>query len=159
MVGVLSVLLAAGCVSSPQTNETAKATKIPVTDAQEKVRYIQINLLDGTSVGGKYVSETPAFTTINVMYMADPNAHTWDANRNYVIDLNKSFVKGSGAEVSIKNSLINTMVTIDNPTSMIEAKLQEINATAAARKKAAEDSAEMYRIAAEKREAARVKPT
>ena len=45
------------------------------------------------------------------------------------------------------------MVTIDEPTPMIEATLQEMNAIAAAMKKAAEEKAEGYRIAKEAREA------
>jgi hypothetical protein len=149
VAAILAVLLASGCISSPEKGTSNSS--IPTTVST--VRFVQINLLDGTIVGGKYVSETPAFTTINVMYTMDPNAHTWDADKNYVIDLNKSFVKGNGAEVSIKNSLINTMVTIDNPTQMIEAKLQEINATMDARKKVAEEKAESIRIEKAKYEA------
>jgi|WetSurMetagenome_2_1015567.scaffolds.fasta_scaffold370814_2 hypothetical protein len=157
MVAVLAVLLAAGCVSSPEKGTSNSG--VPANESQSKIRYVQINLLDGTIVGGKYVSETPAFTTIIAMYTMDPKAYTYDANNKFVKDPNRYFARGSGAEVSIKNSLINTMVTIDNPTEMIESTMQELNATAVAMKKAADDKAEMYRIAKEKREAAQVKPT
>jgi len=142
MAAVIAVVLAAGCTSAP-VKETSSA----------KDRYVEISLLDGTKVGGKYVSETPAFTTIKVMYTMDPNAYTFDVNAKAVKNPDKYFVKGNGVEVSIKNSLINTMVTIDEPTLMIEANLQEMNATAAAIKKAADEKAEGYRIAKEKREA------
>jgi len=155
MAAVLAVLLAAGCTSAPEketstTNvsvtsapviETATSS-VSVTETQAKDRYVQINLLDGSYAGGKFVSETAAFTTIVVMYVHDPNV--WGGN---------FFNRGSGEEVSFKNSLINTMVTIDEPTPMIEATLQKLNATAAAQKKAAEEKAEGYRIAKEAREA------
>jgi len=151
MAAVLAVVLAAGCMSAPEKGTSNQS--VPVTNSQIKDRYVQINLLDGTSIGGKYVSETSAFTTIVVMYTLDPSAYTFDVNNKPVKDPDKYFAKGNGAEVSIKNSLINTMVTIDEPTPMIEANLQEMNATAEAMKKAAEEKAEGYRIAKEKREA------
>jgi hypothetical protein len=160
MAAVLAVLLAAGCTSAPvkETSTTnvsvtsapvteTSTSSVSVTETQAKDRYVQINLLDGSYAGGKFVSETAAFTTIVVMYTWDPNA-----SGNF-------FAKGSGEEVSFKNSLINTMVTIDEPTPMIEATLQKLNATDAAQKKAAEEKAEGYRIAKEAREAKQVKPT
>jgi outer membrane murein-binding lipoprotein Lpp len=165
MAAVLAVILAAGCTSAPvkETSTNVSVTSAPVTETatssvsvtetQAKDRYVEISLLDGTKVGGKYVSETAAFTTILVMYTMDPSAYTSDVNYKAVKDPNKYFAKGNGAEVSIKNSLINTMVTIDDPTSMIEATQQEMSAIAAAMTKAAEDKAEGYRIAKEAREA------
>jgi outer membrane murein-binding lipoprotein Lpp len=168
MAAILAVILAAGCTSAPvketstsnvsvTESQATPKTGAPVTETQANDRYVEISLLDGTKIGGKYVSETSAFTTILVMYTIDPSAYIFDANNKAVKDPNKYFAKGNGAEVSIKNSLINTMVTIDEPTSMIEAALQEMNTTAAAMTKAAEDKAEGYRIAKEQREAS--KPT
>ena len=170
MAAVLAVILAAGCTSAPvkETSTTnvsvtsspvkeSSTSSVSVTETQAKDRYVEISLLDGTKVGGKYVSETAAFTTILVMYTMDPNAYTFDANYKAVKDPDKYFAKGNSAEVSIKNSLINTMVTIDEPTPMIKATLQELNATAAAMKKAANEKAEGYRIAKEAREAKQAK--
>ena len=164
MAAILAVILAAGCTSAPiketstsnvsvTESQATSNSNVPVTESKAKDRYVEISLLDGTKVGGKYVSETAAFTTILVMYTMDPNAYTFDAYNKAVKNPDKYFAKGNGAEVSIKNSLINTMVTIDEPTPMIEATLQEMNATAAAMKKAAEEKAEGYRIAREAREA------
>ena len=155
MSAIIAVILAAGCTSAP-VKETS-TSNVSITESQAKDRYVEISLLDGTKVGGKYVSETAAFTTIFVMYTIDPNAYTFDANNKAVKDPDKYFAKGNGAEVSIKNSLINTMVTINEPTPMIEATLQEMNATAAAMKKAADEKAEGYRIAKEAREAKQAK--
>jgi hypothetical protein len=140
----LFAILISGCVSEP-----VKESSINEGDS---ARYVQIDLLDGTQIGGKYVSETAAFTTIVVMYIMDTDAYTFDAYHRAVKDPEKYFVKGNGAEISFKNSLINTMVTIDNPTTMIEANLQEMNETAEAIRIAAETRAEEYRVAKEKRE-------
>ena len=134
------MILAAGCTSAPvketstsnvsvTESQATSNSNVPVTESQAKDRYVEINLLDGTKVGGKYVSETAAFTTILVMYTMDPNAYMFDAYHKAVKNPDKYFVKGNGAEVSIKNSLINTMVTIDEPTPVIEATLQEMNTT------------------------------
>jgi hypothetical protein len=131
MVAVLAVLLAAGCTSAPvkETSTTnvsvtsapvteTSTSSVSVTETQAKDRYVQINLLDGSYAGGKYVSETAAFTTIVVMYTYDPH-----------ITVGNFFNKGNGAEVAFKNSLINTIIPIDEPTAMIEAKLAELNKT------------------------------
>jgi outer membrane murein-binding lipoprotein Lpp len=177
MAVILAVVLAAGCTSAPvketstsnvsaTESQATSTSNVPATESQASDRYVEISLLDGTKVGGKYVSETAAFTTILVMYTMDPNAYTYYKSPGHlehgsyttgpiitVKDPNKYLVKGTGAEVSIKNSLINTMVTIEDPTPMIEATLQEMNANAVAMKKASEDIAEGYRMAAEARAA------
>jgi hypothetical protein len=160
MAAVIAVLLAAGCTSTPEKeasnvssqNENIKAP-IRASENQGQDRYVEINLLDGTKVGGKYVSETAAFTTIDIMYTMDPTAYTWDANNTKHKDPARYFVKANGAEISLKNSLINSMITIEDPTAMIEATQQEMNEIAAVIQKAADDKAEAYRIAKEKREA------
>lgn len=155
MATVLAVAFIAGCTSAPEketVNQSAQEAPLAKNSA-DNVRYVEINLLDGTNVGGKYVSETAAFTTIIAMYTMDPSAYTLDAYNKAVKDPDKYFVKGNGAEISIKNSLINSMITIEDPTAMIEANLQEMNTTAAAIKSAAEKKAEYYRIEKEKREA------
>lgn len=89
----------------------------------------------------------------------DTTAYVHDVNNTRYKDPAKYFVKANGAEISLKNSLINSMVTIEDPTAMIEATQQEMNEIAAAIQKAADDKAEAYRIAKEKREAKQTKPT
>jgi len=182
MAAILAVILASGCTSAPVEEpssapveepssvlvEETPTSNVPVTESQANDRYVEINFLDGTKVGGKFVSETAAFTSILVMYTKDPDAYTSYTSPGHlshdsytigpritVKDPNRYLVKCNGAEVSFKNSLINTMVTIDEPTPMIEATLQELNANAVAIKKAAEDITEGYRMAAEAREAKR----
>ena len=66
--------------------QAASNSSVSVTESQAKDRYVEISLLDGTKVGGKYVSETAAFTTILVMYTMDPNAYTFDVNNKAVKD-------------------------------------------------------------------------
>ena len=143
----LLVVLMSGCMSESAKNEVADENE------SENVRYVEIYLLDGSRTGGKYVSETAAFTTLISMYVVHPDAYTYDAYYKRVKNPTEYFKRGSGAEVSIKNSLINTMVTIDDPMAMIEANLQEMNETAEAIKKAEERKAEEYVMAKEKREA------
>lgn len=129
MAAVLAAILAAGCTSAPvkETSTTnvsitesqvAPNSSVTVTETQANDKYVQINLLDGSYVGGKYVSETAAFTTIVVMYVYDPN-----------VGAGNFFNRGNGNEVGFKNSLINTIIPIDEPTAMIEAKLAELNKT------------------------------
>ena len=175
MTVILAAMFAAGCTSAPveETSDSSvpatepQATSdsnAPVTEPQASDRYVEINLLDGTKVGGQYVSETAAFTTIIVMYKIDPDAYVHYNTPGYVKSGSYSMgptvrvknpdeylVKGTGDEVSIKNSLINTMVTIDDPTSMIESTLQEMNDNAVAMEKAAKDIAAGYQRAAESR--------
>lgn len=142
----LLAVMISGCMS-----ESAK-TEVAEENESENIRYVEISLLDGTKVGGKYVSETAAFTTIIGLYMINPDAYISDANHKTVKDPNKYFVRANGAEISIKNSLINTMVTINEPSAMIEASLKEMNDTAEAIEKAAEERVVIYREAKEKRE-------
>ena len=175
MTIILAVMFAAGCTSAPVEEisdsdvsaaepQATSDSDVSAAEPQAKDRYVEINLLDGTKVGGKYVSETAAFTTIRVMYTVDPDAYVSYTTPGHVKsgsyytgpavtvkDPDEYLVKGTGAEVSIKNSLINTMVTIDEPTPMIEATLQEMNDNAVAMKKAAEDIAAGYQRAAESR--------
>jgi outer membrane murein-binding lipoprotein Lpp len=161
MAAVLVVLLAAGCTSAPvkETSTTnvsvtsapvteASTSSVSVTETQAKDRYVQINLLDGTSVGGKYVSETAAFTTIVVMYVLDPNAYT-EINATWSKDPEKYIVRGNGNTIAFKNSLINTMVDIKDPELVIEVAQQELRDEKIAR----DQKAEGYRIAKEAREA------
>jgi hypothetical protein len=142
---ILLGVLMSGCMSTPVKNNSTSN----VTESQPKIRYVEINLLDGTKIGGKYVSETAAFTTIDVMYTMDPNAYKFDAHGNYVKDPAKYIVKGNGAEVAIKNSLINTVVTTSDPTAMIENVMQGMENETAALNKAADEKAAMYKIQAE----------
>jgi hypothetical protein len=155
MAAVLAVLLTSGCTSSPEkeaSNSSTSASKV-----EDGVRYVQINFLDGTSAGGKYVSETAAFTTINVMYLLDPNGYKYN-NGSFVKDPNKYIVRGNGAEVRFKNELINSMVNIDDPEQFIVKTQQEIKDEIDAAQTAYEEKIEKGNAAAAEREAKRVKP-
>jgi hypothetical protein len=75
------------------------------------------------------------------MYTLDPEAHTFYNNSydSYVKDPDKYIVRGNGAEVAIKNTLINTKVTIDDPEQVITKAQQEVKDDAAAAQKAYEE--------------------
>jgi hypothetical protein len=143
MAAILAVLLMAGCVNGPEkeASNTSTSTSTSAPSTTSGTRYVQINLLDGTSVGGKYVSETAAFTTINVMYTLDPEARTFYNNSydSYVKDPDKYIVRGNGAEISIKNALINTMITVKDPEQIIAKAEQEVDDDAAIAQKAYEE--------------------
>ena len=119
----LFAILISGCMSEPE----------PPT------RYVQINLWNGSQVGGEYVSETAAFTTVRHLYTLDPDAYTHDAFGREVKHPEKYFTKGNGTELSIENSFIHTMITTDNPAALIEANQKEMNYTAEAMMKAADE--------------------
>jgi len=136
----LVVILLSGCISTPEkgtTNET-KTTQIKITESLAKendsqanasgARFVQINLWDGTSVGGKYVSETPAFTTIELIYTLNPNA--LPSERKFVkgdektIGIKNDYISkiiGDGKTIGIKNDYISKIIDIEDPTPMIEA--------------------------------------
>ena len=169
MAAVLAVLLAAGCTSAPvkETSTTnvsvteSQATpnsSVTVTETQAKDRFVQINLLDGTSVGGKYVSETAAFTTIDVMYTINPEAKK-TIGTIYAKDPDNYIIKGNGAEVGIKNALINTVVTIEkpNPDQMIEDVQQEVKDEVDAADKARNETLENAKKAQAERDAKNAK--
>lgn len=110
---IAAVLLFCGCVGNngTQTNVTkTNATHNATTAPQSTVRYVELRILDGTKVGGKYVSESASFTTIVPMY---------------VIDKYGTMIRGSGVETGITTSQIATMITIEDPSSWIDATLQE----------------------------------
>ncbi|MFZ3112950.1 hypothetical protein [Methanothrix sp.] len=138
-------MLIAGCTSAPEKDMSE--LNVSDTESQSNDRYVQINLLDGTSVGGKYVSETAAFTTINVMYMLDPEAYT-SYNGSSVRDPDKYIIKGNGAEVAFKNSLIDTVYTIADPEEIIDKAQQEVKDDMNAAKEAYDQK--MKRIMEEK---------
>lgn len=142
---VVAVMLIAGCTSAPEKDMSE--LNVSDTESQSNDRYVQINLLDGTSVGGKYVSETAAFTTINVMYMLDPEAYT-SYNGSSVRDPDKYIIKGNGAEVAFKNSLIDTVYTIADPEEIIDKAQQEVKDDMNAAKEAYDQK--MKRIMEEK---------
>lgn len=157
MATVLAVAFIAGCTSAPE-KEASNQTS-PATESQTKDRYVQINLLDGTSVGGKYVSETAAFTTIDVMYTLNPKAYTFYNNSfdSYVKDPDKYIVRGNGAEIAIKNDLIDTMVTIEDPEQIIVKAQQEVKDEIAAAQNAYEEKIKNAQIEKAKYEAERAK--
>jgi hypothetical protein len=115
MVAVIAVMLAAGCTSSP-VKETS-ATNVSTTEPREAVKYVELNMLDGSKVGGKYVSESAAFVTIVPMY---------------VLDKDGFMSVGNGKEVGIKTSFVNTIVNIDDPSSYVATTLKAQSDKAAA---------------------------
>lgn len=140
MAAILAVILAAGCTSSPE-KETS-TTNVSTTETQGTVRFVELNMIDGTKVGGKYVSESAAFITIVPMY---------------VLDKDGFMTLGSGKEVGLKTSLVDTMVNINDPSSYVATTLKAQSDKAAeleaAQKLAAEKKAEEIRIDQEKRAA------
>jgi hypothetical protein len=85
-------------------------------------------MVDGTKVGGKYVSESAAFTNIVPMY---------------VINENGIMSRGNGKETGITTSLIATVITIEDPSSLVETTLNEqaIAEKAYKEERAAQDAA------------------
>ena len=128
MAAVLVVLLA-GCVSSPEKGTSNQSVvvketsnqSVPVNDSKTNVRYVQLNLLDGSQVGGIYVSETPAFTTIQYMYNFEPDyiEVTTEGGGSSTVECTK-ITNESGATIGFKNALINTMIDIENPALSIQ---------------------------------------
>jgi len=99
------------------------------------VKYVELGMVDGTKVGGKYVSESAAFTTIVPMY---------------VINENGIMSRGNGKETGITTNLIATMVTIDDPSSLVTTTLnQQAIADKAYKEKRAAQDAELARKNAE----------
>jgi hypothetical protein len=125
MAAVLAVLLAAGCTSAP-VKETS-TTNVSTAEPPIAVKYVELGMVDGTKVGGKYVSESAAFTTIVPMY---------------VINENGIMSRGNGKETGITTSLIATVITIEDPSSLVETTLNEqaIAEKAYKEKRAAEDA-------------------
>lgn len=127
LLAVLAALLVAGCTSSPEKT-TSNQTQNNVSEAPTTVKYIELNLVDNSKVGGKYVSESAAFVTIIPLY---------------VLDKNGFMTKGNEKEVGIKTSAITIITNITDPTPYMAAtlKAQEEKATEleAARQKAAEE--------------------
>jgi hypothetical protein len=129
MAAILAVILAAGCTSAPEKETSAK--NVSATESQAVVKYVELGMVDGSKVGGKYVSESAAFTNIVPMY---------------VIKENGIMSRGNGKETGITTSLIATVITIEDPSSLVEKKLndQAVAEKAYNEKRAAED-AEMVR--------------
>ena len=133
MAAILAVILAAGCTSAP-VKETSNSS-VSVTVSQAAVKYVELGMVDGTKVGGKYVSESAAFTTIAPMY---------------VINENGIMSRGNGKETGITTNLIATMVTIDDPSSLVTTTLnQQAIADKAYKEKRAAQDAELARKNAE----------
>jgi Ser-tRNA(Ala) deacylase AlaX len=66
--------MACGCVQKGTDEAKTNLTQTPVTqnasdETSAKVRYVQLNFLNWSHAGGKHVSETAAFTTIQLMYL------------------------------------------------------------------------------------------
>jgi hypothetical protein len=93
------------------------------------LRYVQVNLRNGTSVGGKLVHETPAFTTIVAMYTYDPDAYILDYRKGtpfYTKDPNRYIVEGNSGTISINNDLINALIDIQDPKTVLQEYQQEL---------------------------------
>jgi hypothetical protein len=115
MAAILAVILAAGCTSAPEKETSAK--NVSTTEPPAAVKYVELNMLDESKVGGKYVSESAAFVTIVPMY---------------VLDKDGFMSVGSGKEVGIKTSFVNTIVNIDDPSSYVATTLKAQSDKAAA---------------------------
>jgi PBP1b-binding outer membrane lipoprotein LpoB len=105
---VLLAVLMSGCTSAP-VKETTN-TSVTTTTPQNTVKYVELHMIDGSSVGGKYVSESAAFTTIVPMY---------------IIDKDGVMSRGNGKETGITTNLIATMVTIGDPSSLVTSTLNQ----------------------------------
>jgi hypothetical protein len=142
---VLTALFMAGCVSNAPVKETSNSSvpnagvpSVPNAEMKTTDRYVELEMIDGSAVGGKYISESAAFVTIIPMYAI---------NNDGVMGI------GNGEPTGIKTALINTMKDIENPSAKINATLeaQRIKAAelAAAEQKAQEEEAKQ--IAEEKK--------
>lgn len=143
---ILAVLLVAGCTSN--TSEVKDASvESNAAEPQTTDRYVELTGLDGTKIGGKYVSESAAFVTIIPMYILDKYG----------------FMKeGNGISTGIKTSLVSTMIDIPDPTSYtattLKAQEEEAIELAAAQKKEAEEKAAYYAKQKAEREAKENRP-
>ena len=142
MAAILAVILAAGCTSTTPEKETSNisnAVKVNITEPQAEERYVELNMLDGSKIGGKYISKSAAFVTIVPMY---------------VLDKDGFMSVGSGKDVGIKTSLVNTMVNVGDPSLYMETTLKaqsdKAAALEAAEKLAKEKKAEEIRRDKEK---------
>jgi hypothetical protein len=131
VLSTATILLACGCVQKGADQTKPNLTQMPTmqnasAETSAKVRYVQLNFLDGTSVGGKYVSETAAFTTIQYMYRLDPGWAdvTLSTGGTKTVGY-PEITNESGAIVAFKNTLINTMIDIENPAVVIKKAQQE----------------------------------
>lgn len=115
ITAILAMLLASGCTSAP-VKETS-TTNVSTAEPPGAVKYVELNMLDGSKVGGKYVSESAAFITIVPMY---------------VLDKDGFMSVGSGKEVGLKTSFVNTMVNIDDPSSYVATTMKAQSDKAAA---------------------------
>ena len=113
VAAIFAVLLAAGCTSTPEKEASSQTTN----EKQGDVKYVELNMRDGTKIGGKYVSESAAFTNIIPMY---------------VINSDGTMSSGNGKESGITTSLIATVVTIEDPSTLINKTLEEQAAAAKA---------------------------
>ncbi len=108
MAAILAVILAAGCTSSPE--KETPTTNVSSAEPQAAVKYVELSMVDGTKVGGKYVSESAAFTNIVPMYVVNDNG---------------IMSRGNGKETGITTSLIATMITIEDPSLLVEKTLND----------------------------------
>lgn len=115
IMAILAVLVS-GCMNAP------------VKEAKAPDKYVEINLINGEKVGGKYLNESAAFTKIIPMYLISESG---------------TMQRGNGKEVAIKSSIITSMITIDDPSAGINATIEKQDAEMKAykAKRAAEDAA------------------
>ena len=156
---VIAILIIAGCVSTPGPQPKASQPEVnqinntTITKPPE-ARYVQINMVDGGSVGGQYLSETAAFVTIIPMYLLEEHTYGNGTGTCDFFETDPEYLtKGSGVATGIKVSLVNTMVDIPDPRPYIAEKSKSQEETAAALDQKCAAQLEAYRIAKEKREA------
>ena len=127
------VLIVAGCVNSPgPVNKTSNAS----TSIVPPVRYVELRMVDGSRIGGEYVSENANFVTIIPLYVFEGDSD--------------KLINGSGIEMGIKIALVNTMTNITDPRPLIKVKLQEQREAAEAEAKARENASEASKTEQEK---------
>jgi hypothetical protein len=139
---VLAMLFAAGCVSdNAPVNETVKETlKEKVQTIESKVaaiRFVELNMTNGTKVGGIYESESDALVSIIPLYTVDKDG---------------VMTKGTGASTGFETSSISMMTNITDPKEFVNTTLaaqkEKASELATAKIEAAKEEAKQ--IAAEK---------
>lgn len=131
VAALLAVALVAGCMSAPEekanATEVKSATVTESSSAQESsavenntTRFVELQALDGSRVGGQYVSESEAFVTIIPLYVEDKYG---------------TFSRGNGKATGIKTSMISTMIDIPDPTSLIDGVIEKQNTERAQKQK------------------------
>ncbi len=110
---VVAVLFAAGCISdNAPINETVKeAAKEKIQNVESRVaaiRFVELNLTDGSKAGGMYKSESGDAVTIIPLY---------------TIDKDGFMTRGKAVSTDFNASSISTMTNITDPKEFINTTL------------------------------------